>query len=82
MIKIYGSMLCPDCVKCREDLDAAGVAYEYLDFSDDLRNLKAFLAIRDSEPVFGAVREKGSIGIPCIVRDDGSVTLDWAEFLM
>ena len=82
MIKIYGSMLCPDCVKCREDLDGAGVAYEYLDFADDLRNLKAFLAIRDKEALFDQAREKGSIGIPCILREDGSVTLDWAEFLM
>ena len=27
MLKIYGSMLCRDCVQCREDLDAAGAAY-------------------------------------------------------
>ena len=27
MLKIYGSMLCPDCVKCREDLDEAGGVY-------------------------------------------------------
>lgn len=82
MIKIYGSMLCPDCVKCREDLDGAGVQYEYLDFADDLRNLKEFLRIRDGEPLFDDAREHGGIGIPCILREDGSVTLDWAEFLM
>ena len=43
MIKIYGSMLCPDCMACRKDLDEAGTAYEYLDFSEDLKNLKEFL---------------------------------------
>ena len=48
MIKIYGSMLCPDCVACRKDLDEAGTAYEYLDFSEDLKNLKEFLKIRHS----------------------------------
>ena len=31
MLKIYGSMLCPDCVQIRKDLDKAGVEYEYLD---------------------------------------------------
>ena len=31
MLKIYGSMMCPDCVKCREDLDNACVPYEYLE---------------------------------------------------
>ena len=77
MIKIYGSMLCKDCVQCREDLDRAGVSYEYLDFSDNLLYLKEFLAIRDRNPLFQEVREKGTIGIPCIVLEDGSVTLDW-----
>ena len=81
MIKIYGSMLCKDCVQCREELDAAGVEYEYLDFGEDLRALKEFLAIRDSDGQFDDVRRNGSIGIPCIVRENGSVTLDWAEFM-
>lgn len=81
MLKIYGSMLCPDCVKCREDLDRAGVAYEYLDFSEHLLHLKVFLTLRDSESVFDEIRTAGKIGIPCIVTEDGRVTLDWAEFL-
>ena len=81
MLKIYGSMLCPDCVRCRRDLDSAGVAYEYLDFSDNLGNLKEFLALRDSLALFAPVKAGGSIGIPCIVLEDGSVTLDWEEFM-
>ena len=81
MLKIYGSMQCPDCVACRNDLDQAGVQYEYLDFADDLRNLKAFLAIRDQEAVFAEVKDNGSIGIPCILREGGSVTLDWSEYV-
>ena len=74
-------MLCPDCTKCREDLDKAQVAYEYLDFSEHLLHLKEFLVLRDSESVFEEVRSNGKIGIPCIVTEDGKVTLDWAEFL-
>ncbi len=81
MIKIYGSMLCKDCVQCREDLDQAGVCYEYLDFSQDLRNLKEFLAIREGNPLFDEVRAAGGIGIPCIVMEDGTVALDWKEFM-
>lgn len=81
MLKIYGSMLCPDCVECREDLDKAGVEYEFLDFSGSLKNLKEFLAIRDAEPVFGAVKENGKIGIPCIVKEDGEAVLSWEEFM-
>ena len=81
MLKIYGSMLCPDCVQCRADLDRAQVAYEYLDFSDDLKNLKEFLALRDSEPIFSEVKEQGRIGIPCIVDEQGRVHLDWSIYV-
>lgn len=80
MIKIYGSMLCPDCVKCREDLYSAGISYDYLDFADDLRNLKEFLILRD-QPVFDAIRKEGRIGIPCIRKEDGSILLDWKELM-
>lgn len=74
---IYGSMLCPDCVQCREDLDAAGVPYDYRDFSDNLKNLKEFLKIRDENSLFDEVKREGKIGIPCILLDDGTITFDW-----
>ena len=76
MIKIYGNMLCPDCVQCREELDAAGVEYVYLDIGNDLLNLKQFLALRENR-VFDPIKEKGAIGIPCIVLEDGTLTFDW-----
>ena len=82
MLKIFGSMLCKDCVECVEDLKKANVEFEFLDFADSLLNLKEFLKIRDENPLFDAVREKGSIGIPTIVKEDGSITLDWAEFFV
>ena len=81
MLKIYGSMLCKDCVECVEDLKKANVEFDFLDFADSLLYLKEFLAIRDGNDQFNAAREKGSIGIPAIVKEDGSVTLDWDEFL-
>ena len=81
MLKIYGSMQCPDCVQCRKDLDRAGVEYEYLDFSESLLYLKEFLALRDREPIFAEVRESGKIGIPCILDDEGSVSLEWETYM-
>lgn len=81
MLKIYGSMLCKDCVQCRADLDAAGVSYIYFDFSDDLKNLKEFLSLRDCLDLFSTVKENGAIGIPCIVDEGGNVTLDWEQYL-
>ena len=80
MLKIYGSRLCPDCVKCCEELKEAKVEFEYFDFSDSLANLKEFLKLRDGSALFDPVRDSGKIGIPCILREDGSLTLEWDEF--
>lgn len=79
MLKIYGSMLCPDCVECRAELDKSGVEYEFLDFGESLLHLKEFLKLREL-PLFNSVKENGSIGIPCIVDGD-DVKLDWSEYV-
>ena len=81
MLKIYGSMLCSDCVQCCEELKEAGVSYEFLDFADGLLNLKEFLAIRDNSSLFDDARASGKIGIPCIVELSGKITLDWSEYV-
>lgn len=80
MLKIYGSPLCPDCVKCKEELEAAGVPFLYLNITENLRFLKLFLKLRE-QPAFAAIRDAGQIGIPCIVREDDTFTFDWKEFL-
>ena len=81
MLKIYGSPMCPDCVKCKQELEAVGIEFLYLDIGEKLLYLKQFLKLRDYEPCFDLIRQKGQIGIPCIVREDRSVTFEWDEFL-
>lgn len=81
MLKIYGSLRCPDCVKCKEDLEASCVRFEYLDFADNIMNLKEFLRIRDTHPLFDEVRQAGGIGIPCIVDENGEISLTWEQFM-
>ena len=81
MLKVYGMKICPDTVECCEALTRAGVEYEFLDFAEKTANLKAFLKLRDSSPLFDSVRQEGGIGIPCIQREDGSITFDLEEFM-
>ena len=81
MLKIYGSMLCKDCVQCVADLKQADVSFEFCDFSDSLVNLKEFLRLRDLEAVFDDAKREGYIGIPCIVDEDGSVFLSWDRYV-
>ncbi len=80
MLKIFGSPLCPDCVKCKEALEQAGVEFLYMDITRNLLFLKKFLKLRE-QPEFDVVRQRGQIGIPCILREDGSLTFDGQEFL-
>ena len=80
MLKIYGSPLCPDCVKCKNELEQAGVEFVYMDITANLLFLKKFLKLRE-DPAFAPVQERGQIGIPCILREDGSFTFGWQEFL-
>ena len=77
MLKIYGTLRCPDCVECLEALDKAKIDYIFLDFDKDLKLLKEFLKIRDRSNLFDAAREAGNIGIPCVITEDGAITLDW-----
>ena len=77
MLKFYGSHLCKDCVNLKANCDRYGIAYEYKDITLDLSSLKEFLKIRDNNPVFDEARQAGGIGIPAIIHEDESVTLDW-----
>lgn len=81
MLRIYGTLRCPDCVECCNDLDRAGIEYDFLDFDKDLKLLKDFLKLRDEDQAFDPVRTAGNIGIPCILREDGTLTLDWKEMM-
>ncbi len=80
MLKIYGSPLCPHCRECKAAFDACGLEYEFIDINESLKNLKEFLSLRDHLAVFDPCIEKGSIGIPALRKDDGTVTLDWRGY--
>lgn len=75
MIKIYGTTTCPDCVLVDEQVKGND-KYEVIDIGAHARNLKAFLNLRDTSPVFDEVKKNGGIGIPCFVLEDGTVTLN------
>lgn len=81
MIRVYGSPLCPDCVEFRKNLDTYQIPYEFTDITSAIVKLKEFLNLRDHNPAFEKVKENGSVGIPAIEREDGSVTVDWQSVI-
>ena len=78
---IYGTDTCKDCVDAKALLDAKGIRYLFLEFSDSIGNLKRFLKIRDTNPMFDAVKEKGGVGVPLCVLEDGTMTFDVNEVI-
>ena len=75
MMKFYGTMICKECLEAREWLPAAGIQFEYADITVDIANMKEFLHLRDTRKEFDAVKKQGGIGIPCFVKDDGSIVI-------
>lgn len=81
-VKFYGTEICRDCAEALCFLEEKGFdAYEYKDITKNTANLKEFLALRDTRPEFQSVREEGGIGIPCFVREDGSLTFEPSDLL-
>ena len=79
MITIYGSDKCKDCVQCKASLDQSGIPYTFIEITQDMMTLKAFLAMRDNDPALAKAREKGTVGIPFIIKEDGTKTLRWKD---
>ena len=81
MLKFYGAAICSSCREMKQRLDEQGIAYEYVDITASIANLRAFLALRDKLPLYDAIKAEGRVGIPTFVWDDGTVSLDtgWLE---
>lgn len=76
-MKMYTADICGDCRAFKALMIQRGIEAEFeaVDITQSVMNLREFLALRDHEACFDAVRAAGSIGIPCFVRADGQVTL-------
>lgn len=80
-MKVYGSDICIDCRNYKAIQKNRGFEAEYIDITENTKNLREFLQFRDNEELFAPVRQGGSIGIPLFVREDGAKTLDINEAL-
>lgn len=75
MIKIYGTKTCPDCAYICEQIKGNTDNYEFVDIGEHVKNLKEFLVMRDTSPVFEECRTNSYVGIPCFVFEDGKISL-------
>ncbi|MEW4414599.1 glutaredoxin [Clostridium sp. AN503] len=78
---VIGSHLCPDTLYALCRLREKNAEIDFKDLSASLPDLKAYLAVRETEPQYEAVRAGGGIGIPFFALEDGTKTLDLDEVL-
>lgn len=81
MTKVYVMSTCPDCFEVKARL-SDNPEFEIIDIGEHVRNLKAFIRLRDASPAFDPVKANGSIGIPCFVNEDGQISFDADTFIM
>ena len=67
---------CPDCTQIKE-IAKTDARFTLIDIGESPLNLKEFLRLRDTHPAFIRVKERGIIGIPCFVQDDGTIVFSF-----
>ena len=75
-LTVYGSPLCGDCVETERVFQERGIEYEFVNITESIANLKAFLAFRDQDERFADIRGLGRVGIPFFVFSHGARTFD------
>ena len=80
-VTVIGSHLCPDTLYALNKLVEAKADITFQNLSASLPDLKAYLALRESSPLYESVRKNGGIGIPAFVLEDGTVTLELEQVL-
>ncbi len=79
MIKIYGMPTCPYCDYVYEQIKGKEDEFEYINIGENIRNLSAFMRMRDKSPVFDRCKEIGDVGVPAFVFEDGRISIDPAD---
>lgn len=59
----------------KEFLSQNNVEFTYVEVTESMRTLKAFLHYRDNHPAFKEVKNAGRVGLPCIVLNEGEKIL-------
>ena len=80
-VTVVGSHLCPDTLYALNKLTEAGIEMDFKNLSASLPDLKVYLGLRDTEPMYEKVKAGGGSGIPCFILEDGTKTMDLKDVL-
>lgn len=79
MIKVYVMPTCPYCDFLDDQLKGREDEFEVINIGEHIRNLSAFMRLRDTEPIFDHLKAIGDVGVPAFVLEDGTVSVDPAD---
>lgn len=74
-ITVFGHKDCTDTSAMKVLLAENGLAFEFVDVTEGISQMKEFLRYRDTRPEFDRVKRAGGIGFPSVVVNDGEVIL-------
>ncbi len=79
---MYGTQICPDCVEAKLQITQnQEIELDYRSITESTAILKEFLSYRDHEDIFKPIINKGSIGIPFFILEDGTKTFEITDFM-
>lgn len=79
-ITVLGSHLCPDTIYAVNKMVEAGFKVTYKDILSCHSDLREYLMMRDTSPMYEKFRGTETLGIPCFIREDGTKTLDLGRY--
>lgn len=79
MVTIYGLPTCPECDFIYEQVQGRETEFTFVNIGAHVAHLKQFMRLRDGSALFETAKKEGYIGIPCFVREDGSITFSPEE---
>ena len=80
-VTVIGSHLCPDTLYALGKLSGAGMEVDFRDILSCHAELQNYLQIREGSPLYQEIRGTKRLGIPCFVREDGTMTLNLDDIL-
>ena len=80
-ITVIGSHLCPDTLYALNQLTAAGVEASFQDILSCHAALQTYLNVRETSELYADIRGTQRLGVPCFVREAGSMSLSLDEVL-
>lgn len=80
-VTVFGSHLCPGTLAALNQLSAAGVDVNFRDILSCHADLRAYLHLRETHEIYADIRGTERLGIPCMICEDGTITMDVEEVL-